>query len=62
LISRQDVNHLVISSNADPVSGAPLISAVDQKCHYEIFEGKSQDDGRSFSWRALIAFKDLSAR
>jgi hypothetical protein len=52
-IDPEDVNHLVISSNADPVFGAPLISAADQKRHYEIFEGKSKDNGRTFSWRAL---------
>jgi hypothetical protein len=52
-IDPEDVNHLVISTNADPVTGAPLISDVDHERHYEIFEGKSSDGGRTFSWRAL---------
>ncbi len=45
-IDPEDVNQLVISSNADPVSGAPLISSADHKRHYEIFEGKSSDGGK----------------
>jgi len=52
-IDPEDVNHLVISTNADPVSGTPLISTADQKRHYEVFEGKSQDGGRTFSWSPL---------
>jgi hypothetical protein len=52
-IDPQDVDYLVISTNADPVSGAPLISTADQQRHHEIFAGKSTDGGRTFSWRAL---------
>jgi hypothetical protein len=52
-IDPEDVNHLVISTNADPVTGAPLISGADHKRHYEIFAGDSSDDGRTFVWQAL---------
>jgi len=52
-IDPEDANHLVISTNADPVSGAPLISSADGQRHYEIFEGKSHDGGESFAWQAL---------
>ena len=52
-IDPEDVNHLVISTNADPVSGLPLISAADDKRHYEIFEGQSSDGGKTFTWQAL---------
>jgi hypothetical protein len=52
-IDPEDVNYLVISTNADPVSGVPLISAADQKRHYEIFTGRSEDGGKTFSWRPL---------
>ena len=52
-IDPEDVNHLVISTNADPVTGAPLISRADNQRHYEIFQGKSADGGRTFTWRAL---------
>lgn len=52
-IDPEDVNYLVISTNADPTSGAPLISTADQMRHYELFEGRSSDGGKSFKWRAL---------
>ncbi len=52
-IDPEDVNQLVISSNADPVTGAPLISDADHKRHFEIFEGKSSDGGKTFIWQAL---------
>jgi len=52
-IDPEDVNHLVISTNADPVSGVPLISSADGQRHYEIFEGKSHDGGETFAWQAL---------
>lgn len=52
-IDPEDVDYLVISTNADPTSGAPLISTADQMRHYELFEGKSSDGGKSFEWRAL---------
>ncbi len=52
-IDPEDVNHLVISTNADPVSGAPLMSSADNNRHYELFEGESSDGGKTFSWQAL---------
>ncbi len=52
-IDPQDVNHLVISTNANPDSGEPLISKADTLRHYELFEGISEDDGGSFSWTAI---------
>jgi hypothetical protein len=52
-IDPQDVNHLVISTNADPVTGLPLVSTADSLRHYELFEGRSEDGGASFAWTAL---------
>ncbi len=52
-IDPQDVNRVVISTNADPVTGEPLISLADQKRHYEIFEGSSTNEGLSFTWTPL---------
>jgi hypothetical protein len=52
-IDPEDVNHLVISTNADPDTGAPLISSADQQRHYELYEGKSSDGGKTFAWQAL---------
>jgi hypothetical protein len=52
-IDPEDVNFLIISTNADPESGEPLISGADQKRHYELYEGQSMDGGKTFSWHAL---------
>jgi hypothetical protein len=49
----QRPNEIVISTNADPVSGAPLISAADRRRHWELFRGVSRDEGRTFAWTAL---------
>jgi putative BNR repeat neuraminidase len=38
-----------ISTDADPVSGAPLISAADQKRHYELFRGERAAAGK-WTW------------
>lgn len=40
-----------ISTDADPVSGAPLISQADQRRHYELFRGTR--DARSGKWKWL---------
>lgn len=50
-IDPQDVSRLIISTDADPSSGQPLISRADQKRHHELFLGRSQ--GMMWSWRAL---------
>jgi hypothetical protein len=49
------VNRIVISTNAHPVSGEPLISNADGRRHYELFEGTSVDDGATFEWEPLTA-------
>lgn len=48
---RPDVAY--ISTNADPVSGAPLVSAADRRRHHEIFRGITADDGASWSWTSI---------
>jgi putative BNR repeat neuraminidase len=45
-----DPNTVYISTNADPVSGEPLISAVDGERHREIFRGVTADGGVSWDW------------
>jgi len=52
-IDPHDPDYLVISTNAHPDTGEPLVSNADGKRHYELFEGTSKDDGASFRWRAL---------
>lgn len=48
-----DPNYIVISTNADPVTGEPLISRTDGKRHWELFEGRTSDGGRNWQWNAL---------
>ena len=48
-----DVNTVYISTDVDPVTGAPLISATDQKRHWEIFRGRTADGGAKRTWTAL---------
>jgi hypothetical protein len=47
-----DPGTVIVSTNADPATGAPLVSAADGKRHWEIFRGTSPD-GRAWSWKAL---------
>ena len=42
-----------ISTNSDPANGLPLISRSDNKRHYEIFEGRSNDNGKTWNWQAV---------
>ena len=44
---------LVISTNADPVTGEPLISTSDQKRHWEIYKGQTSDGGKTWKWYAI---------
>jgi hypothetical protein len=39
-----------LSTNADPVTGAPLASAADGQRHYEIFRGVTTDGGATFAF------------
>ena len=52
-IDPHDANHVVISTNADPVTGQPLISVADSNRHYELYEGVSEDNGVTFTWSPL---------
>jgi len=46
---------IVISTDAHPVTGRPLISSADGTRHYELYLGRSDDSGASWRWRALTA-------
>jgi hypothetical protein len=48
-----DPTRLFISTNADPSTGAPLVSATDGKRHWEIFRGEATDGGRNWRWQAV---------
>jgi hypothetical protein len=48
-----------ISTNADPSTGAPLVSTADGKRHWEIFRGATTDGGRDWRWQPVT--KDSTA-
>lgn len=48
-----NLNTVYASTNVDPVTNAPLLSAADGQQHYELFRGTSDDRGRSWSWEPL---------
>lgn len=52
-IDPQNVNSVVISTDAHPVTGEPLVSSADGKRHWEIFRGESRDDGAVWNWTAV---------
>ena len=47
-----DPNLLYISTNADPATGAPLISKADNQRHWEIYRGVSKN-GVKWTWTAV---------
>lgn len=49
----QDPSTVFISTDADPTSGKPLMSAADGKRHYEIFQGATRDGGAHWAWSAV---------
>lgn len=52
-LNPQDPDMMIISSNANPVTGAPLISKSDGKRHWELFEGNTKDGGKTWLWSYL---------
>ncbi len=57
-IDPQDVNHLVISTDAHPVTGEPLVSATDGRRHHELFRGRTTDGGKTWKWEPLTQNSD----
>jgi hypothetical protein len=45
-----DPSVVFISTNANPTTGAPLISATDNARHHEIFRGVTADGGQTWQW------------
>lgn len=50
-----NLNHVYISTNANPRTGEPLISNADGQRHYEIFHGVTSDGGRTWKWTAVTS-------
>ena len=55
VLDRHRPGVVYLSTNADPVSGKPLISAADQRRHHELFRGVTSDAGRTWRFEALTA-------
>lgn len=51
----RDPDTCYFSTDADPVTGDPLVSAADGRRHYEIFRGKTADFGASWAFSAITA-------
>jgi hypothetical protein len=54
-IDPEDPSVVFLSTNADPVTGDPLMSAADGQRHYEIFRAVTADGGATFSFTAVTA-------
>jgi hypothetical protein len=48
-----DPTRLFIATDADPSTGAPLVSASDGQRHWEVFRGSTADGGRTWRWQPL---------
>lgn len=51
----QDPSRVIISTDRDPTTGAPLVSRSDGRRHHELFEGVTTDGGATWAWRAVTA-------
>ncbi|HVK06410.1 MAG TPA: BNR-4 repeat-containing protein [Armatimonadaceae bacterium] len=49
-IDPRDADSLYISTDADPVTGEPLVSAADGQRHHELFHGRTRDGGATWKW------------
>jgi len=52
-IDPADVSVVYLSTNADPASGVPLVSAADGARHYEIFRAQTADGGGSWTFTPI---------
>jgi hypothetical protein len=48
-----DPNVIYISTDANPVTGAPLVSRADGQRHREIFRGATRDSGATWTWEPI---------
>lgn len=50
-----DPDIIYISTDADPVTGKPLVSKADNQRHHEIFRGTTRDGGAKWTWEPITA-------
>jgi hypothetical protein len=50
-----DPNVVYISTDADPVTGAPLVSRADGQRHRELYRGVTRDAGATWKWEPITA-------
>jgi hypothetical protein len=55
VLDRQRPNVVYLSTDADPVSGKPLVSTADNHRHHELFRGTTTDAGKTWRWEPLTA-------
>jgi hypothetical protein len=55
VLDRRDPGVVYLSTDADPASGRPLISAADRRRHHELFRGTTRDGGKTWRWEPLTA-------
>jgi hypothetical protein len=54
-IDPQHTSVVYLSSDAEPNTGRPLISAADGERHHEIFRGETRDGGATWRWTPITA-------
>lgn len=57
-IDPANTDRVFISTDADPVTGAPLVSSADGKRHHELFEGRRNPDTGDWNWTPFTANSD----
>jgi hypothetical protein len=54
-IDPKNANVVYVSTDADPQTGQPLVSAADGKRHRELFRGETSDGGATWRWTPITA-------
>jgi hypothetical protein len=44
-----------VSTDADPVTGTPLVSRADGQRHHELYRGTTRDAGTTWTWEPITA-------
>jgi hypothetical protein len=55
VLDSTDASIVYISTNANPTTGAPLMSTADGRRHYEIFRGDTPNGGDSWQWTPITS-------